>query len=790
MRDVVFGEAGLVSTDPKLERRARWTYIGAYATAAVIVLIAGGFWTASYFGNLDLIAHVHDQANRYNADYKTLADLGPQNTDLPPTLPPLLDLRTMRGGYEQREESTPVALTFGLYQGNKLTTASIDAYYRAMGGILLPRLLSRLEQQMSAHLDKPDFLYSALKVYLILGRQGPLDAGLVDQWMRADFESAFPGDDDAAGREALLAHIDAMLERPLPAVPLNGPLVSRVRGILTAEPLAQYSYSRIMRSKRIRQMPEWTVADNAGPGASQVFMLRSGKPLASGVPGVFTWPGYHNNFLPMLPTVTQDITEDGWVLGLPNRGVTGTLAEATRLRRDVLGLYLDDYQKHWDILIADVAMKPFSNVQQGTDELNLLAAPDSPFRDLMQALDLETNLSRTATADKAESNAEAKLAKFGSKLGGFAKTQARLGMSLRDTQLADVLGESIGTDPSAAKPVDPATRVDAHFAWIHKFVFGGDGMPSPMEASISKMGAMYQNLAGVANAANPNAAMLSKIAGGGGGGGGGGSADTQLAAIAKDLPKPIAAMLQTVSSSGAAVTSSGASQGLQDNWRSKVLPLCQEAFGRYPFIASSSQDVPRDDFAKLLGPGGLIDGFFNDNLKSLVDTSSTPWRWQSADHVKLGLQQGTLTQFENAAKIRDALFSAGTDLAVKFELVPSKLDTHLSKVIVDISGSTLTYEHGPTESQSFTWPSNGKNGVKVTMIAASGGAETIISKDGPWALLRLLDAAHVIPSGQPDKFQLVFTSPAGTAAIDLNASSVRNPFTLSAFRSFRCPARL
>jgi len=197
-----------------------------------------------------------------------------------------------------------------------------------------------------------------------------------------------------------------------------------------------------------------------------------------------------------------------------------------------------------------------------------------------------------------------------------------------------------------------------------------------------------------------------------------------------------------------------------------------------------------DDFAKLLAPGGLMDGFFNDNLKALVDTSATPWRWQSADHVKLGLQPGTLTEFENAAKIRDALFSSGSDMAVKFELVPAQLDNKLAKVIIDIAGQTMTFDHGPTDSQSFTWPSGGKSGVRVTMVAASGGHETILQKDGPWALLRLLDAARVIPSGQPDKFQLVFSSPAGNASFVLNASSVRNPFTLSAFRSFRCPARL
>jgi type VI secretion system protein ImpL len=53
-----------------------------------------------------------------------------------------------------------------------------------------------------------------------------------------------------------------------------------------------------------------------------------------------------------------------------------------------------------------------------------------------------------------------------------------------------------------------------------------------------------------------------------------------------------------------------------------------------------------------------------------------------------------------------------------------------------------------------------------------------------------MDAARVIPSGQPDKFQLVFSSPAGNASFVLNASSVRNPFTMSAFRNFRCPAHL
>ena len=115
-----------------------------------------------------------------------------------------------------------------------------------------------------------------------------------------------------------------------------------------------------------------------------------------------------------------------------------------------------------------------------------------------------------------------------------------------------------------------------------------------------------------------------------------------------------------LAASSSAVTANGASPELSDAWRSKVLPLCQAAFNRYPFVAGSTQDVPLDDFVHLLGPGGLIDQFFDQYLKPFVDTTQTPWHWQSADHTRLGLSPGDLcVTFQRAADIRDALFPAG-----------------------------------------------------------------------------------------------------------------------------------
>jgi len=789
MKEVVFGEAGLVSLDPKVERRQRLTEFATYGAAAAVLLVLTGLWTMSWFGNRAIIRDTHAAALKYEQEYAELAKRGTQDTDLRAILPALATLRTLPGGFEHREEATPTSLTFGLYQGDKLTAAAIEAYQRALNALLLPRLLSRLEVQIQSHLNSPDILYEALKVYLILGRQGPMDRDLVEQWVGADIEASFPGDEEADVRTALAAHLHAMLERPLQALPLNGPLVAEARAILTRQPLAEYVYNRVLKSSVVQSLPEWTVADNAGPGGGRVFALRDGKSLNTGVPGIFTYEGYHTVFLPLLPRVTKDVAEDSWVLGRVQKGgVVGSVKEMAALRRDILSLYLDDYTRRWDALLANVALKPFGNLQQGQDELFLLSAPDSPLRDLLTAIDQQTTLTRPNPADKVGAQAQAKAAKVGKQLGGFGSYLARSGLTVEQNEAATIIAGAFGSEASG-KPIDPAKRVDDHFKSLHDFVSGSKDQPAALEGVIAKLQQIYSGLNQAANAPNQGQALLGMV---GSGGGGVGGATTALADAAKGAPKPVADMLQTVTASSSQVTASGASAQLMDAWRSKVLPLCQAAFNRYPFIAGSAQDVPLDDFTRLLGPNGLIDQFFNEYLKSLVDTTSTPWRWQAGGNAKLGLSEQSLAEFQRASEIRDALYpNGGSQVSVKFQLVPTQLDAGLAQVSIDIGGQHATYAHGPIEPIPVQWPaSNGATQVRVTLTPAGGGAATVIEENGPWALLRLMDVAHVTPSGQPDKFHIGFSGAAGQALFELDAASVRNPFTLGALRAFRCPAKL
>jgi type VI secretion system protein ImpL len=786
LKEVVFGEAGLAGLDAKLERRTKIISIAAYSACGFVLLLLTGTWLNSYFGNRELIGQVHAGTQTYRAQFEELKRRGPGDQDLVATLPALDTLRNLRVGYKEREYDPPLGLTFGLYQGSKLSQAGQDAYVTALNHILLPRLLSRIEAQLVARMNNLDFLYQTLKVYLVLGRQGPLDKDLVLQWVQADLLASYPSEDDAANRDALLAHVDAMVRQPLQAIPLDNALIKRARDTLTKEPLAEYSYNRLLRSKRVLAIPEWTLGEAGGPGVGRVFQLKSRKPINTGVAGVYTWAGYHNVFLPLLPSVTQDITEDGWVLGREKRDVQTIIRDTARLRRDVMGLYFDDYVRRWDALLADIMIKPFSNLQDGLDQLSLLSAPASPLRELILSIDQQTQLSRAAASDAVAAAAEAKAARLGQRVSGFAAFEARSGLTIRQNEMVAIFSDAFGTDPGG-KPVDPAKRVDDHFKGLHDFVAGSEGKPSGLETAIQRLGTAYQSMNQAANSSNPDQSLLTSLSGGGAAGG---SAAAQLQESTRTMPPEVAAILRPVATNATQIAAAGATTKMSDAWKADVLPLCDAAFNRYPFLAGSKDDVPIDDFTQLLGPGGKIEVFFNTYLKPFVDTTQKPWKWQAAERAPLGFSPASLAEFEKAAQIREGLFTNGQAIQVKFQLTPVSLDAGVGQISVDIGGQTMTYAHGPTEGQAFIWPGQGgKTASRVTMTPTAGGQATINDRDGPWALLRLLDG-RIAGTGQPDKFKVTFTGAGGTGVFDLSATSVRNPFSLTALRSFRCPPKL
>lgn len=779
MREVVFEEAGLVGADAKLERRQRWTRRAAVAMGCIVFFAMTGVWTFSYLGNAELIEETRGQVKIYKDDIANVQLTDLTNSDIGSVIGPLNLLRDMPGGFVRGEDDVPAEMTFGLYQGDKLGSQSKMTYRRALNGLLLPRLLLRLEEQMKANFKESDFLYEALKVYLMLGLQGPMDKDLVTQWITLDWQFSLPGKPNEQLRADLEGHLNALLAQQLVQIQLNGPLVDQVRGIITEFPLAERIYSIIKQSKEARAALQWSLLEQGGPATPRVFVRPSGTPLASGVEGFYTYNGFHDVFLPKVADSSEEAAKESWVLG-PRGEVELNDQQVAILVRDVMGLYLDDYATRWDQLLADVRIVPFQSLSHSVEVTNTLSGPNSPLRNFLRAVAKETKLTAPREGLDAldvDSAAEGAV--------DVALTEIKTRLTSRMERLGQILAQAVTSEGGAGAAQKPGQYIDDRFRNLHLFV-GEEGTgAAPMDTMIQALEDLYRELNQMAASGSQTGAALAVAAGGGA------SASKRLLNEATRMPAPMQGWATQLAQTSTNITVGGARSQLNNDFQSNVGGLCKQAIeNRYPVYKNGVADVTLEDFSRVFKPGGMIDAFFNTNLRSFVDTASKPWKWQRVDNVSLGISQAALLQFQRAAEVRDSLFAGGATPRVNFELVPVELDVNSTQVILDINGQTLDYNHGPPRPKKMQWPGDGPQQVRIAFQPPIAGVPTSIVRDGPWAWFRLLEQAEVVPSSLSDRFLVTFRIGDRKATFELRANSVINPFTMTALGEFRCPDSL
>ncbi|MEC9310380.1 MAG: type VI secretion system membrane subunit TssM, partial [Pseudomonadota bacterium] len=421
---VMFPEAGLVSADDKVERRYRWTRRAAIAATVIFASVTGALWVNSYLKNAALIEQAAGQAAAYQAAAAELPPSPVGDTDLVPVAAALNLLRDMPGNPVLSDPEPERAMTYGLYQGEVIGTEAAQTYRAALNQRLLPRLLVRLEEQISANMNNPDVLYEALKIYLMLGLQGPMNPDLVKEWMQLDWESvAYPGTVRAQLRADLMDHLTAMLSQPMTEIALNGPLVEQAQNILSEMPLAQRVYNGIINSNTATSLPKWRLTDIGGPSVKRVLVRSSGKPLNEGVEGIFTYDGFHNVFLPEAVSVSERVQREVWVLG--DRGGEQIQSEAAllALSRDVLDLYYNDYITRYDQVLGDVDIVPLESLSHAVEVTNVLSGPTSPITNILTAVSQETSLAE----DRSQLNTES----LGEGVSQVAAIETRSSLSIQ-----------------------------------------------------------------------------------------------------------------------------------------------------------------------------------------------------------------------------------------------------------------------------------------------------------------------------------------------------------------------
>ena len=756
LREVILGEALLVSFDPKAKRRRHIRRIAGFsAIGAATLLICLFVWQDE---SAKSAAIAHDQL-ALDAYRQTLASvsLNPVNDDDLPRILPVLDAAA---ALPRPDTAQPAGLSgfLGLGQGGKVTETGRLAYQHALGQVLLPRLIWRLEHQMRDHLDQPVFLYEATRVYLMLGNDGPLDANLVRDWMQLDWSNLYPGADMQPVRDALTRHLNALLANPLPSIPLDGALVQMARSTFSRMTPAERAYSRIRPTSAPADVMAWSPAAALGSAdAASLFVRSSGRPMTDSIPGFFTARGFREILLPALAPTAKQISDESWVLG-PQAASHAAAAGAQNVQaieQQVIALYAKDYEQRWDAMLNDISLAPFHDHMDTVQKLYVMASPQSPMRDLL--VSIVQQLQPAQAAAQAEASAD--------------KTKAK-----PDAQSNQLSG--IFTPAAAATAVTlPGQEIDDYYKPLVDFT-GPSGQAAPIAGVFHLLNQLQSELAQLPNASSPSGVLQN-------------SQDPAqlLLAEADRQPQPVAHWLHQIASFGTTTLVSDAQQAAATAFVGMDGPskLCHEVVdGHYPFNPRARSQTPISSFTKLFAPGGVLDSYFKTQLAPYVDTSGSTWHVQSVGGVAPPVTDAQIVPFQQASVIRSLYFPTGGQFpSMHFTIKPVSIDPTSKSAVLALGQSNIAWDPKNTQETSVTWPQDALNNDSLTFTPPLPTPPLTV--EGPWALFRLFSVARMERGNGPTHYFATFHFGDRQANFEIDTDSGYNPLNWHVLQSFQCP---
>jgi type VI secretion system protein ImpL len=748
LTSVIFGESGLAGANLKVERLYGLLRKSSYMMMIAVPLLVLILWSFSYINNKGYINDVEAATTVVETQSQQVS---PQNAAIFSVLPLLNEARAMPGGYNEQEQGTPIMREFGLDQSGKLgERGAVPAYERLLEGAFLPRLMVRLEQQMKNSLNEPEMLYQALKVYLMLDLPERMDTDVVRSFVTDDWDRELTRIATTEQLAQMHEHLDALLAMDPLVLPmdLDRNLVSTARDLLSRTTVSQRIYT-VIKSRHGDEGKDFSLQGAAGEDGHLVFVRTSGASLGSGIPALFSPPGYHQMFLPSMTELVSKMEDETWIFAV-EAADTGQ-QDNNQLMKAILDLYVKDYINEWNTFLGDVGIRPFRDLSQAAEILGLLSdEAKSPLRELLQAASLETTLAPE------QSEGDSSLA--GRIEGMFTN---------------DIAGS---LDPSG---------VDREFRDLHRLVDAPEGRASQLDGLFADLNDLFIFVNSMTRKSNDS--MLADMQGEVN------AALLRLRVSAQRAPGPVSDWVLGLASATNDLVAGGAMSAINGAWSAEVAPFCRQAVaGRYPFDQSADREVALQDFGQFFGVDGTLDKFFQEYLVSLVDTTSRSWQVKSSVADSISLNSASLRQLKRAKDIQRAFFMQGGKMpAISFDLRPTRMDASTTHFMLNVDGQRTTYSHGPIMNQTFKWPGNtGFSQVQFQFTPPTASGQSGNTVPGPWAWFRLLDKSSVSETSVSELFEATFSLDERWVTYELRANSAFNPFNLPELRAFRCPDRL
>lgn len=732
LKEVVFNEARLAARNRGLEKRRRIIGLIAWSLALLLLLGGGFFGYTAWSGEKARAERLAAQVGKAEQAAQGIPFERITDAEFQRILPYLAAARDL----------PPAAhgdgAFLGLSQEEKLVAGAESAYRRALERSFLPRLLARLELQIRGGFQRPDFLYEATRVYLMIGREGPMDTELVRQWFQIEWARAYPGAIGQPTRDELAGHLNALLAlNNMQVYPLDGALVDEARRIFSRLPLSERIFSRLRTVAR--NIQPWRPSDAAGAAGQRFFARASGRPLTEGINGLYTVNGFYRALLPALGDAIRSGAAESWVLG--PQAATQRDEDLPRLEEQVLTLYANEYAQVWQQMLDDLSLPGFNSLQAAAEGLNILGAPNSPLRDMLRSIARELSVGTPPEGVTPPAPT-----------GAAARAAAAQG------------------GPPEPKISDPVARVvEARYERLRE-VSG-----QPLEGILAIINDLYVQVARLATAP-PGTVLPPSV---------GLDPGQRLAAEAARAPQPLGRWLQGLATQTSTARAGGARAAIAAVGGQALAPVCRGLETKFPFRVDG-EEMPVDDFIRLFGPAGVLDQFFTQHIRQYVDTTQQTWRPVAAGGLPPPVTQADVLQFQRASNIRNAFFPGVAATGLRFELVPQGMDPGAQGAVLEAEGlRTEIRRDGPSRPLPLSWPTR----TNTTLTFEPPSSAGTLNFDGGWSALRLVlrRQSTLQATSNPTRLRLNVQHGDRSIVFELRAGSSTHPFGLRDLTEFRCP---
>lgn len=415
-------------------------------------------------------------------------------------------------------------------------------------------------------------------------------------------------------------------------------------------------------------------------------------------------------------------------------------ADRAEIQRQLTEQYISDYTATWRAGMDNLNIRNFESIGQLTGALEQVISGDQP---LQRAL--------TVLRDNTQPGV------FSEKLSAKEREEA---LAEPDYQLLTRLGHEFAPENSTlAVQKDKESTMQAVYQQLtelHRYLLAIQNAPVPGKSALKAVQLRLDQ-----NSSDPIFATRQ---------------------MAKTLPAPLNRWVGRLTDQAWHVVMVEAVHYMEVDWRDSVVkPFNEQLANNYPFNPRSAQDASLDAFERFFKPDGILDTFYQQNLKLFIDNDLS---LEDGDNNVI-IREDIIAQLETAQKIRDIFFSKQNGLGTSFAVETVSLSGNKRRSVLNLDGQLVDYSQGRNYTAHLVWPNNMREGneSKLTLIGTSGNAPRSISFSGPWAQFRLFGAGQ-LTGVQDGNFTVRFSVDGGAMTYRVHTDTEDNPFSGGLFSQF------